>query len=68
MIHRFAVEFRTDAPDDIRVGDTLNVEGWATIRAITGDLVDITKLGSDPEFVLGEVEIALVSRNIRVSK
>lgn len=62
----FVVKFRAVAPDPIKVGDKIRVSGEATVHSIEADLVDITALGSDIEYSLGEVEIGLHSNRFEV--
>ena len=62
----FNVTFYGIAPDGLRVGDTLNVHGRATVGSIQGDLVDITALGADPTFTLGSVTVDLHSNRFEV--
>lgn len=64
---RFSVTFRGAAPEQLKVGDELRVSGIATVRAIKGDLVDITSLGCDTKFVLGDVSVDLFSNAFQIA-
>ena len=65
----FTVTFYGSAPDPIKVGDVLEVSGKATVRSIQADLVDITSYGTDEfNYALGDIEVALVSNLIKVTK
>jgi hypothetical protein len=50
------------------VVDKVSFAGIGTVQKIKGDLIDVTSLGSDPEFTLGNVTVALVANGARVEK
>jgi len=66
MTH-FNVSFDGTAPDEIKVGDKLTIQGAVQVRAITAGLVDITSYGRDPEYALGEITVDLVSNKLEVT-
>ena len=65
----YTVTFTGPVPEGLWVGQLLHLAGMATVRGITADLVDITSLGKAPnsEFVLGEVQVALVANDLEVT-
>lgn len=63
----FTVHFQGDAPEEIQVGDKLTITGEVTVQKIAAALVDVTRLGSDPEFLLGEINIDLVANSLKVT-
>jgi hypothetical protein len=63
----YELRFRADELE-ARVGDKVNFAGIATIQSIKGDVIDITGIGTDPEFALGEVTIALIANRTTVEK
>ncbi len=64
MTH-FTVKFDGDPPAGTKVGDKLEINGIATVQAITAALVDISSI-DQTEFALGETTIDLVANNLEV--
>jgi hypothetical protein len=53
---------------ELAVGQKVRFAGIATVRAIQGDVIDITSIGSDPQFTLGDVTVALVANRTSVER
>jgi hypothetical protein len=66
VIARYEVSFHGERPETVAVGDKLEIRGTVTVRSISSELVDITVLGQDPEFSLGEITIELVANRLEV--
>jgi hypothetical protein len=66
----YTVTFTGPVPEGLWVGQQLHLAGLATVRSIAADMVDITSLGKPPhsEFVLGEVQVALVANELEVTR
>lgn len=63
---RFDVTFYGEAPDPLKVGDKLNLSGVATVKGIAAALIDVTALGGDQKYVLGDVTIQLAANRLEV--
>ncbi len=56
----FTVRFRGDAPEAVKPGDVLQINGAVTVHSIKGDLVDIRLLGDKgAHYVVGDTSIDL---------
>lgn len=63
----FRVDFMGEAPEGLRVGDELTIQGRVTVRAITADLVDISGIASDGiDCVLGSTTVDLFANRLQV--
>jgi hypothetical protein len=61
------VNFYGRIPDNLKVGDKLQIAGVVTVKRIGADLVDITALGTDPDFALGGISVDLVANRLNVN-
>ncbi len=65
----FTVRFRGEAPDDLKVGDVLQIAGGVTVHSITGDLMDARIFGDKgPRYVLGDTSVGLYANRLEVSR
>ena len=57
---RFTVEFRGDAPTDLKVGQELELHGLVTVQRIGADLIDVSSPGKT-SYLPGEITVELYS-------
>lgn len=65
---RYSVEFYGPIPEHLEIGDKLRIEGEVTVRGLSGDMVDVTAIGRDPEFLVGGVSVDLLSNHLEVNR
>ncbi len=65
----FTVRFRGEAPDALKVGDVLQLDGTVTVHSIKGDLVDVrTYAEKGANYLVGDTSVDLYANWLEVSR
>lgn len=59
---------RGELPDAIQIGDKLTLNGTVTVHTITGELIDVTSHGGNPEYIPTTAEVGVYSNSIKLNR